>query len=181
MKQNPKAETSGDELDEMMDDFGRRPGLRKRIAYILLGALVALVPCTLCVRVYVVDIAKAQLTLAAGVLAAAVLMSLSYHNLAFSQSARLRAASSAPSKNSFRNRMAHYDAAVAAHNSRISTAGFAYSFAYNNAIFLLAAPFCASYIFGDKVSGELNALCSGATAAGIALFNSRSALKAIGE
>eukprot|EP00171_Calliarthron_tuberculosum_P011203 IDg11203t1 len=84
-------------------------------------------------------------------------------------------------KNSFRNRMAHYDAAVAAHNSRISTSAFAYSFAYNNAIFLLAAPFCASYVFADKVSGELNALCSGAAAAGIALFNSRSALKAIGE
>lgn len=180
MKQQRESR-SDDEIDEMLDDFGRRPGLLKRIMYLLLAAVVAGLPSALCVRVYVVDISRAQLTLSAGVAIAATLLSLSYHNLAFSQSARLRAASSAPSKNSFRGRVTQYEAALRKYDSRIAWAALAYSFAYNNAIFLLAAPFCASYVYADKVSGELNALCSAATGAALALFNSRSALKAIGE
>ncbi len=170
-----------DELDDVLDDFGRHPGVQKRILYGILALAVSVVPAFLCVRVFVVDVSKAQVTLAAGVLTSAVILSLSYHNLAFSQSARIRAASSAPSKNSFKGKMQHYEGAVAKYDRNVALAAFAYSFAYNNAIFLISAPFCASYIFADKVSGELNALCSGAAAAGLALFNSRSALKAIGE
>lgn len=178
MKQTTKA---GDDLDDVLDDFGRHPGVQKRVLYGVLGSIVALAPVYLCVRIFVVDVASAQLTLGAGVAASGVLLGLSYHNLAFSQSARLRAGSTAPSKNSFKGRLQHYDKALQRYEARVSAAALAYSFAYNNAIFLLTAPFCASYVFADKVSGELNALCSGVCAAALALFNSRSALKAIGE
>lgn len=178
-----KQSSSSDNIDDVLDDFGRHPGVQKRVMYGILGALVSCVPTLLCVRIFVVDTSKAQLTLGVGVILSSILLSLSYHNLAFSQSARLRAVSSAPSKNSFKNTrsIGAYDKAVKAYENKIASACFAYSFAYNNAIFLLAAPFAASYVFADKVSGELNALCSAVAAGALALFNSRSALKAIGE
>lgn len=176
-------QTSMDDIDDVLDDFGRHPGVQKRVLYGLLAGIVSLAPTLLCVRIFVVDSSKAQLTLGVGVILSSVLLSMAYHNLAFSQSARLRAVSSAPSKNSFKNvrSLGAYDRAVKAYEAQISSACFSYSFAYNNAIFLLAAPFAASYVFADKVSGELNALCSAVCASGLALFNSRSALKAIGE
>lgn len=176
-----QASRPSDDIDDVLDDFGRHPGVQKRTFYGILAALVALAPTCLCVRLFVVDINSAQLTLGAGVLISAGILSVSYHNLTFSQAARIRTSSSAPSKNSFKGRMAGYEKALKSYESRVNMSAFAYSFAYNNAIFLLTAPFCASYVFADKVSGELNALFSCAAAAGLALFNSHSALKAIGE
>lgn len=182
MKQSSIGGAPGSEdLDDVLDDFGRHPGVAKRIMYGILAMMVSIVPAILFVRVFVIDVSKAQVTLGAGIVISSVILSLSYHNLTFSQSARIRSISSAPSKNSFKGKMEHYQGAVAKYDRSVTLAAFAYSFAYNNAIFLISAPFCASYVFADKVSGELNALCSGAAAAGLALFNSRSALKAIGE
>lgn len=176
-----KDPSATDDFASELGDFGRHPGVAKRFIYFLLASVVCCLPTGLCVRLFVVDMGKAQLTLGVGVLAGGALLSLAYHDLAFSQAARIRADSSPPTKRAFAGKPDKFEAAKQAHEKRITGAAFMYSFAYNNALFLLAAPFAASYVFGDKVSGELNALLSAAAAGALALFNSRSALKAIGE
>lgn len=170
-----------DTFEPELDDFGRRPSWKKRVLYFVLALFVTSLPAILFVRIFVVDVLKAQLTLYTGILISAAVLSLAYHNLTFSQGARIRENANPPTKSSFKGKKDQYEAALVKHEQSIASAAFAYSLAYNNAIFLLAAPFVGCYVFADKVGGDINALLSTAAAAGLALFNSRSALKAIGE
>lgn len=170
-----------DEFDDLLDDFGRRPSVLKRLFYILLSLEPVLVTAILFVRIFLVSISASQVTLVLAVLLAAVLLSLSYHNLAFAKAARLRRAGSPPTKGAYKGDKAAYEKAMASFEASISSASLWYSCAYNNAIFMIVTPLLGMYLLPDKVAGDLNLLLSGAAAAALALFNSNTALKAIGE
>ena len=169
------------EQDEFGTDFGRNPSIGKRAAYAAFAVFPVLLPAFLFVRLYVLDLAACKVTLAAGVIVGCALLSVSYHNLAFSKAARVRAVVGPPSKGAFKGKKAEHDQAVAMHDAKVESAAFVYSYFYNNLIFLLGVAFVGAYLINDKVSGDLSFVISSAVAAGLAVFNSKSALKAIGE
>lgn len=170
-----------DEFDDLLDDFGRRPSILKRLVYVFLSLEPVLVTAVLFVRIFLVSTSASQVTLLFGALLSAVLLSLSYHNLAFAKSARLRRTASPPTKGAYKGDKEGYTKAMAKFEASISDAALWYSFAYNNAIFMIVTPLLGMYLLPDKVAGDLNLLLSGAAAAALALFNSNTALKAIGE
>lgn len=172
---------TSDEFGDLLNDFGRRPGIAKRALYLVLALFATAAPALLFTNIFLVDLAESQVTVFAGIAIAAVVLSLSYHNLCFARSARLRVSAIAPTKGQFKGRLPEFAKATAAHEARIANAALLYSFAYNNLLYLSVAPLAGCYVFADKFGGDLNLLLSGATAAGLCLFNSVSALKAIGE
>lgn len=170
-----------DEFDDLLDDFGRRPSLLKRLIYLLLSLESVATTAFLFIRVFLVDLSASQVTLSLAVLLSTVVLSLSYHNLAFAKAARLRRNVSPPTKGAFKGRPDEYKAALDTFEGKIANAALWYSCAYNNAIFMIVAPLLGMYLLAEKVGGDLNLLLSGGAAAGLALFNSNTALKAIGE
>lgn len=171
-----------DEFEEL-HDFGRKPSATKRVVYLLLSLECVAVVAALFMRVFLVEIRSSQVTLSLAVIANTVLLSLAYHNLSFAKAARIRRTANPPTKNSFKGSKAKedFEAATAAFEKKISSAALWYSCAYNNAIFMIVTPLLGVYLLSDKLSGDLNLLVSGAAGAGLALFNSNTALKAIGE
>lgn len=170
-----------DEIDELMDDFGRRPSVGKRLQYAVLASAAVAMTLVLFVNVFLVDIARSQVTLALALVVNTMLLSVAYHNLAFAKAARIRRDASPPTKGAFKGRVALYQQALDAFEARIARAALLHSCAYNNAIFMAIVPLLGVYLLSDKFSGELNLLLSGAAGAGFCIFNSNTALKAIGE
>jgi Translocon-associated protein, gamma subunit (TRAP-gamma) len=166
-----------DELDELM--AGRSVSAAKRVAYFLYALAAVLPAALLFVQIFVVDVARSVLTIVAGVVATAALLSAAYHNLCAAHAERIRESAVPPVKAAFKGKKAEFEAAVAAHDKKVEASALAYSVFYNNALFLVSAPFVGCYIFSDKFSGDLNFLVSSTAAAGLALFNSQSALKAM--
>lgn len=166
-----------DELDDLLK--GGSVSAATRAAYFAYALTAVLPSALLFVRIFVVDVARSQLTIGAGVSATAALLSLAYHNLSAAHAERIRAAAQPPTKAAYKGRKPEFDAALAAHDAGVHSSALAYSVFYNNALFLLVAPFCGCYVFTDKFSGDLNFLLSSTAAAGLALFNSKSALKAM--
>lgn len=166
-----------DELDELM--AGRTLSPAKRVAYFGLALAAVLPAAFLFVQIFVVDVARSRLTIAAGVAVAAAILSLAYHNLAAARTEHVRESAAPPTKAAYKGRKAEFDAALAAHDAKVDAAALAHSVFYNNALFLVTAPFVGCYVCAGKFSGDLNFLVSSATAAGLALFNSQSALKAM--
>lgn len=170
-----------DELDELMDDFGRKPTITKRLLYMFLALQSVGVTAFLFINVFLVDITASQVTLLLAVILNTLLLSLAYHNLSFAKAARIRRAATPPTKGSFKGNVADYKAALQAFENKIASAALWHSCAYNNAIFMIVTPLLGVYLLSDKFSGELNLLVSGSAAAALAIFNSNTALKAIGE
>lgn len=170
-----------DDLDELLDDFGRRPTMTKRLIYVLLALNSVVATAFLFVKVFVVDVSASQVTLALAVIVNSVLLSLAYHNLSFAKAARIRRDANPPTKSAFKGKEKDYRAAMDVFEQKISSAALWHSCAYNNVIFMLVAPLLGVYLLSEKLSGELNLLVSGALASGLAIFNSNTALKAIGE
>ncbi len=166
-----------DELDDLIQS--RSPSAAQRLGNVLIGVLSALPAAALFVSVFVVDVERSQVTIAAGALIAAALLALSYENLAFARAERMRTETAPPTKASYKGRMREFDSAIKKHEARIGGAALAYSVFYNNALFLASVPFIGCYICADKFSGDLNFLVSAAAAGSLALFNSKSALKAM--
>lgn len=169
-----------DDLDEL-PDFGRNPTLTKRVTYVVLSLAAVVAVAILYIQIFLVDLKASQVTLALAVTVNAVLLSLAYHNLSFAKAARIRLMVNPPTKGSFKGRKEEYEAALKAFEKKISQAALCYSCAYNNSIFMIITPLLGVYLFSEKLSGELNLLVSGAAGAGLAVFNSNTALKAIGE
>lgn len=166
-----------DDLDALL--AGRQVSPSRRAQNFLL-ALLSILPATyLFVTIFVVDVQRSRLTILAGLLLSAATLSLAYETLSLAHGDRLRAATSPPTKASFKGRKPAFDAAVAAHTAGLERAALVYSVFYNNAIFLAVAPFVGCYVCADKFSGDLNFLLSSGAAAGLALFNSQSAIKAL--
>lgn len=170
-----------DEFDELLDDFGRRPTFLKRLLYLFLGLEAVATTAFLFVRIFLIDLSASQVTLSLAVITSTVILSLSYHNLAFAKAARIRRVAAPPTKGAFKSNPAEFSAAQKAFEGKISSASIWYSCAYNNAIYMLVTPLLANYLLAEKVGGDLNLLLSGGAAAGLALYNSNTALKAIGE
>lgn len=170
-----------DEFDELLDDFGRRPSVAKRLSYLILALAAVASTAWLFIRIFLIDLSASQVTLTLAIAISTVLLSLSYHNLSFAKSARIRRVATAPSKGSFKGNLDAYAAAQKSFEAQISSSALWFSFAYNNAIFMLLTPLLAKYLFADKVGGDLNLLLSGALASSAALFNSQKALQGIGE
>lgn len=170
-----------DEFDDLLDDFGRKPTLAKRLFYFLMSLATVATTAFLFIRIFLVDISSSQVTLAIATILSSIFLSFSYHNLAFAKAARIRPTASPPTKGAFKGKTTEYRAALSKFDASIADAAFWYSFAYNNAIFMIVAPLLGVYLLSEKLSGDLNLLVSGAIAAGLALFNSDTALKAIGE
>lgn len=170
-----------DEFDDLLDDFGRKPSVFKRITYLLLSLESVAVTAFLFIRIFLVDTSSSQVTLALAVIVSTVLLSLAFHNLAFAKAARIRRNAAPPTKGAFKGKASEYKAATSAFESKISSAALWYSCAYNNAIFMIVAPLLGVYLLSEKLSGDLNLLVSGTAAASLALYNSNTALKAIGE
>lgn len=171
----------GDEFDELLDDFGRRPSVARRLLYLFLALLSVASTAYLFINVFLVDVSSSQVTLLLAVCVNTVLLSLAYHNLSFAKGARIRRDASPPTKGAFRGREREHKEALEAFESRIANASLWYSCAYNNTIYMIVTPLLGVYLLSDKLSGDLNLLVSGALAAGLAVFNSNTALKAIGE
>lgn len=166
-----------DELDALLQGGAVPVGTR---ALYFLAAMATVLPAAgLFVRIFVVDVARSVLTIGAAVAGAAALLSVAYHDLCAARAGRVRAAAAPPTKAAFKGRRADFDHALAGHDKQVHAAALAYSVFYNNALFLLVAPFCGCYLLSDKFSGDLNFLLSSAAAAGLAVFNSKSALKAM--
>lgn len=170
-----------DELDELLTDFGRTAPPAKRAAYAAAGLVPAALPLLLFSRVFSVDPARAFITLAIGAVGVAAVLSAAYHNLAFTTGVRLRGRSEPPTKASIKGDKGAHAAAVTAYEEGLERAAVAYSLFYNNALFVGGALFIGFYVVGTKVPGEANYVVSALAAAGFALFNSRSALKNIGQ
>ncbi|CAN8073332.1 unnamed protein product [Agarophyton chilense] len=170
-----------DDLDGLMQDFGRRPSVGRRLLYVLFAMEVVAAATFFFVRVFLVDVKTSPVTLATSALLSTIILSMSYHNLAFAHAARIRRTATAPTKGAFKGQPDRFEKAKTRFEGRISSAALWYSCAYNNALFMLVAPFLGLYVLADKLSGDLNLLVSGAAAASLALSNSRSAMKAIGE
>eukprot|EP00177_Eucheuma_denticulatum_P008332 GFKZ01015162.1.p3 GENE.GFKZ01015162.1~~GFKZ01015162.1.p3 ORF type:complete len:203 (+),score=27.16 GFKZ01015162.1:90-611(+) len=170
-----------DEFDDLLDDFGRRPTVLRRLLYLFLALESVATTAFLFVRIFLVDTSTSQLTLAIAITVCTTILSLAFHNLSFAKAARLRRFASPPTKGAFKGKPDEFRKAQAAFESKISSAALWYSCAYNNAIFMFVAPLLGCYMFSEKVGGDLNLLLSGAAAAGLALFNSNTALKTIGE
>lgn len=170
-----------DEFDELLSDFGRRPSPLKRLMYFFL-ALTSVAPTALLFQqVFLIDLKASTVTLSLAVLVNTALLSLAYHNLSFAKAARIRRDAHPPTKGAFKGRPDEFKKAQISFEGKISAASLWYSFAYNNTIFMIVAPLLAVYLLSEKLSGDLNLLVSGGAAAGLALFNSNTALKAIGE
>lgn len=170
-----------DDLDELLDDFGRRPTMAKRLTYFFLAFESVAVTAFLFVKVFVVNLSTSQVTLAIAIIINSILLSLAYHNLSFAKAARIRRDANPPTKSAFKGKEKDYRAAMDAFERKIANAALWHSCAYNNAIFMLVTPLLGVYLLSEKLSGELNLLVSGALASGLAVFNSNTALKAIGE
>lgn len=170
-----------DDLDELLTDFGRTAPPAKRAAYAAAGLLPAALPLFLFARVFSIELSRAFITLAIAAGAIAAILSAAYHNLAFTTSVRLRGRSEPPTKASIKGDKAAHAAAVKAYEEGLEQAAVAYSVFYNNALFVVGALFVGFYVVGTKAPGEVNYAVSGLAAAGFALFNSRSALKNIGQ
>lgn len=170
-----------DEMDELMDDFGRRPTLTKRLIYLFLALESVAATAFLFVRIFLVDVFTSQVTLALAIIVNVILLSLAYHNLSFAKAARIRQAANPPTKSAFKGKEKEWRTAMDAFESKIAQSALWYSCAYNNAIFMIVTPLLGVYLLSEKLSGELNLLVSGALAAGLAVYNSNTALKAIGE
>lgn len=170
-----------DDLDELLTDFGRTAPPAKRAAYAAAGLLPAALPLFLFARVFSVELSRAFITLAIAAAAVAAILSAAYHNLAFTTGVRLRGRSEPPTKASIKGDKAAHAAAVTAYEEGLERTAVAYSVFYNNTLFVVGALFVGFYVVGTKVPGEVNYAVSGLAAAGFALFNSRSALKNIGQ
>lgn len=169
-----------DDLQDL-DDFGRKPSAVKRLVYLLLSLECVVAVALLYIRIFLIDISASQVTLALGIIVCSVVLSLAYHNLAFAKAARIRLVANPPTKNAFKGNQQAYKAAQLEHEQTISRSALWYSCAYNNAIFMFMTPVIGCYVLSENVGGDLNLLLSGAAAAALALFNSNTALKAIGE
>lgn len=167
--------------DEFGTDFGRNPPVTLRVIYGLLATLPLLLPAFLFIKLYVLSITSCKVTLLAGILLGSALLSISYHQLAFATAARLRSECKPPAKSAYKGKKAEYVKAVEGHDGVVNNTAFVYSFYYNNLLFLLATPFFGVYLINDKVSGDLAFVLSVGLAGVFTLFNSKSALKAIGE
>ncbi|PXF40242.1 hypothetical protein BWQ96_10046 [Gracilariopsis chorda] len=170
-----------DDIELLADDFGRKPSLLRRLLYVFFALEVVAVCTVFFVRVFLIDTSSSLVTLSIAAFISAAVLSASYHNLAFAHASRIRRTASPPTKGAFKGNMDQFGAAKLRFERRISNAALWYSCAYNNALFMILTPFLATYMLADKLSGDLNLLVSGAAAASLALFNSKSALKAIGE
>jgi hypothetical protein len=172
-----------DEIDELLrgSNTAASPARRALCAAVALAAVLPVA--ALFVSVFVVDIARSRLTIAAAVAAAALALSVAYVQLALARGAAIRAApgSAPPTRAAFKGSKDAYAVALARHDAAIDTAALSHSVYYNNAIFLVAAPFVGCYVFAGKVSGDLNFLLSAAAAAALAIFNSNSAVKAMSQ
>lgn len=166
-----------DELDELLT--GRRLSPAKRAAYFGYALSAVLPAALLFVQIFVVDVARSRLTIGAGVAATAAVLSVAYHNLCAAHAERIRAAATPPTKAAYKGKKTDFDAALARHDAKVESCALAYSVFYNNALFLCVAPFVGCYICAGKFGGDLNFLLSSTAAAGLALFNSHSALKAM--
>lgn len=178
---NPIAFIMADEFGDLLDDFGRRPSILKRLLYLFLATLPVATTALLFIRLFLINTAASQVTLIIAITLSTVLLSLALHNLYFAKAARLRRFATPPSKSAFKGRMDEFKRACTVFEGKIANAALCYSVAYNNAIFMIIAPLFGCYMFSEKVGGDLNLLLSGVAAAGLALFNSNTALKAIGE
>lgn len=172
---------SEENIDEIIGDSGRRPRPSRRAVYLFLSFEAVITCAFLFVKVFLVDLKSSQVTLALAIVVNTVLLSLAYHNLTFAKAARIRHVTKPPTKGSFKGKQKDYDAAVKAFEGKITQASLWYSCAYNNAIFMIVTPLLGVYVMSEKLSGELNLLVSGAAAAALAIYNSNTALKAIGE
>lgn len=170
-----------DEFDELLDDFGRQPSISRRLLYRLLALVSVVSTAYLFMNVFLVDVSSSQVTLALAVIVNTSLLSLAYHNLYFAKAARIRRSASPPTKGAFRGREREHRIALNTFESRIAQSALWYSCAYNNTIFMVVTPLLGVYLLSEKLSGDLNLLVSGSMAAGLAVFNSNTALKAIGE
>lgn len=166
---------------ELLDDFGRRPTVAKRLLYLLFALEAVGATTWLFIRIFLIDLSASQVTLSLGILISTILLSLSYHNLSFAKATRIRRNATAPSKGAYKGKPDEYAAAQKTFEEKISSAALWFSFSHNNAIFMILTPLLAKYLFADKIGGDLNLLFSGAAAASIALFNSQKALQGIGE
>lgn len=171
---------SSDELDDL-PDFGRKPTASKRVMYMALSLFCVIPVGYLFTQIFLVDIHSSQVTLVLAVIVNSVLLSLAYHNLSFAKAARVRRTANPPTKNSFKGKKMDYEKAIMDFESSISRAALWHSCAYNNVIFMIVAPLLGVYLFSEQLSGDLNLLVSGAAAAALAVYNSNTALKAIGE
>lgn len=166
-----------DDIDALLS--GRTVSPARRGSNFLLALLSTLPAAVLFVQIFVVDISRSQLTILAGVLATSALLSLSYENLSVAASERIRNSTSPPTKASFKGRKGEFDAAIKEHEKSLDWCALVYAVFYCNAVFLVTAPFIGCYICAGKFSGDLNFLVSSGAAAGLALFNSQSAMKAL--
>jgi hypothetical protein len=172
-------------MADMDDEFmssGSALSPATRALYFALALLPILTAAYLFVSIFVVDVSRSLLTIAAGVAISAALMSTAYHNLACARIEGVRDGATAPTKASFKGTKgakAEFDAALASFEKNISSAALFYSLFYNNAMFVVLTPFVGCYIFADKVSGDLNLLLSASASAGLCMYNSISAVKAM--
>lgn len=171
---------AADDVDELMKGAASA-SIAKRILYLLLAGVSVAPAAYLFVSIFLVDVGSSTVTLAAGITLGSVILSLAYHNLAIARAVKVGAGTSAPTKSAFKGKKPEYEAALAAHDAKVSAAAMSYSLYYNNMLFLVAAPFVGCYVFNGKVSGDLNLLLSSGVASSLALFNSRSALKALSQ
>lgn len=167
----------GDEIDELLS--GRAVSPAKRVSNFLFALTAVLPAALLFVQIFVVDVSRSRLTIIAGVIVTGGILSVSYQKLALAHAERVRDSASPPTKASFKGKKAQFDAAIAAHDAKVESCALMYSVFYNNCIFMASAPFVGCYVCADKFSGDLNFLLSSGAAAGLALFNSQSALKAL--
>lgn len=170
-----------DEFDELLDDFGRRPSLLRRILYLVLSLIPVLTTTYLFIRIFLIQTTSSQATLSISILISAVLLSLSYHNLCFAKAARIRRTAVPPTKGAYKGHPEQFKAALGKFEAGIANASLFYSFAYNNVIFMVGAPFLGLYLLSENVGGDLKLLVSASAAAALALFNSNTALKVLGE
>lgn len=167
--------------DDFITDFGRNPPLTTRLFYFTLATLPLLLSTYLFIRLYVLQISSCILTLLSGIILGALILSIAYHQLFFATAARLRLTTKRPSKNSFKGKKSEYDVAVKDYEGGLERSAFCYSYFYNNLLFLMGVPFFGVYLVGEKVSGDLCFVVAAGLAGGVAWFNSKSALRAIGE
>mmetsp|Transcript_14442 Transcript_14442/g.31082 ORF Transcript_14442/g.31082 Transcript_14442/m.31082 type:complete len:174 (+) Transcript_14442:123-644(+) len=169
-----------EELDGVeLIDYGRDAGVARRIVYFVVAVIPAVLPLGLYVQVLEMDVLKSQVVLAVSVVAAAVMLSLAYHNITFVRTVKLQKLFDMPAKSMYRNKPDEWKQACLTQDTAVRSSALMYSFAYNNAVYLLAVVFFSFYAFRGKFADEIVFASSSAVASGLALINSRSARKSI--
>mmetsp|Transcript_7049 Transcript_7049/g.21494 ORF Transcript_7049/g.21494 Transcript_7049/m.21494 type:complete len:182 (+) Transcript_7049:100-645(+) len=181
MSNTKEKEIAVDEDEEFFTDHGRTPSTVRRAAYLAVGMCTVLLPVYLYVGVLGMNLGEAQITVIAGSLVGAAMLSLAYHNIYFANRVKLVMNYAAPTKSMFKRDSSAYGNAMNSYEANCSTAAVCYSFFYNNLIHLLIVFVVGIYALSSKIPEDANFVVSTIVASGFAYYNSRKAMQAISE